>query len=269
MLLMAPSVGGWNCVPHGVGRDQRSGSSRASDGRSSSPSPRSHHSLNEAWVRMSAPVSSAQPGGAAEVVGVAVGDHHGVDPRQRHVGPRQPVEQAVPRLRSGQPGVDDGEAALVLERVAVDVTESGEHDRQLHPQDAGCDLGDLLGGGLLLLLREHIGRVRCTRIDVPARATTRPRDCQRGSAPSPRRRPARARTIRACSSLSYSAMITSPSTAMEPWIAQVWASISMTSPAIVACSSTSSSRNSAGGPCRRVRAHRAPRAARCSRASRR
>ena len=42
------------------------------------------------------------------------------------------------------------------------------------------------------------------------------------------------RTIRACSSVSYSAMSTSPSTATEPWIAHVWASISMTSaPAIV------------------------------------
>ena len=131
---MAPSVGGWNFVPHGVGRDQWSGSSSASDGRSSRPSPRSHHSLNEAWVRMSAPVSArsraAPPkwSGWLWVTTTVWIRASGMPARAK------PVEQAVPGLRAGQTGIDDGEAALVLQRVAVDVTEAGEHDRQLHPQ---------------------------------------------------------------------------------------------------------------------------------------
>jgi hypothetical protein len=84
---------------------------------------------------------------------MGVGDHDAVDPLQRDAGAVKAVEQVLPRLRAGEAGIDDGEAALVFERVAVDVPQAGEPDGELHPQDAGSDLGDLRGGVLLLLLR--------------------------------------------------------------------------------------------------------------------
>src|SRR5260370_185124 len=51
--------------------------------------------------------------------------------------------------RAGQAGVDDGEAAVVEQPVGVDVAEARHPDRELHPDDPRCDLGDLLGGRLL------------------------------------------------------------------------------------------------------------------------
>ncbi|NDH10765.1 MAG: hypothetical protein EBY44_03350, partial [Actinobacteria bacterium] len=47
----------------------------------------------------------------------------------------------------------EGDPVPVDEGVAVDVTEAGQRDRQLHPQDAVGDLRDLLGCWLLFLLR--------------------------------------------------------------------------------------------------------------------
>ena len=116
----------------------------------------------------------AQPGGTAEVVGMAVRDDDRVDPRHRDRRPAQPVEQPVPGVLAGQARVDDGEAPIVLERVAVDVAESRELDRQLHPHDARRDLGDLLAGRLLLLLRHHATTLR-SHPRQPAGRPTRPR----------------------------------------------------------------------------------------------
>ncbi len=91
------------------------------------------------------------PAGPAEVVGVAVRDDDGVHPPQRDAGAGQALGQRGERASTGQPRVDDGHAAGVLEDVAVDVTEAGHVDRQLGAQHAGGDLGDLGGRALLLL----------------------------------------------------------------------------------------------------------------------
>ena len=61
--------------------------------------------------------------------------------------PRRAGRRAPSTTRPGQAGVDDGDAALVLEGVAVDVAEAGHVDRQLHAQHARRDLGDLVGRG--------------------------------------------------------------------------------------------------------------------------
>ena len=59
----------------------------------------------------------------------------------------------------GRPGSTIGDAALVLEDVAVDVAEAGHVDRQLAAQDAGGDLGDLVARRLLLLAPGAIGHL--------------------------------------------------------------------------------------------------------------
>ena len=69
------------------------------------------------------------------------------------------ADQCVPRRRAGQARIDEGEAALVLQRIAVDVAEPGHGDRQLHAKDAGRDLGDLFAGWFLLLTPRSVHRV--------------------------------------------------------------------------------------------------------------
>ena len=90
--------------------------------------------------------------GAAEVVGMRVRDDDGVDVRSLKPADFSRVLSAFHDCGPGQPGVDDGEAAVVEEAVRVHVAEAGHPDRQLHAQDAGRDLDDLLGRRLLLLL---------------------------------------------------------------------------------------------------------------------
>ena len=90
--------------------------------------------------------------GAAEVVGVRMRDDDGVDVAQLEPGGLQPGLERLPGLRTGEPGVDDGEAALVDEAVRVHVAEAGHPDRQLHAEDAGGDFDDFLARRLLLLL---------------------------------------------------------------------------------------------------------------------
>ena len=116
------------------------------------------------------------PAGPAEVVGMAVGHDHGVHPPQRDAGAGESLGQLGERTPPGQSGVDDGDAARVLEDVAVDVAEAGHVDRQLGTQDARGDLGDLGRGALLLLAtgaiahramvrgRRHQGRPRTTGV---------------------------------------------------------------------------------------------------------
>ena len=95
----------------------------------------------------------SQLGAATEVVGVGVGDDDRVHSLDRNLGLLQPGHERVPRLGAGESGVDEGDTVTVDEGIAVDVTEAGQRDRQLHPQDAIRDLRDLLGRGLLFLLR--------------------------------------------------------------------------------------------------------------------
>ena len=103
-------------------------------------------------------VGVAHAPGAAEVVGVGVGDDDRVDVLGLVAGPLQPVDERPPRLRARHAGIDDGDAALVLEEVAVHVAEARQHDRQLRAQDAGRHLGDLGGGRLRLLAAGPLGR---------------------------------------------------------------------------------------------------------------
>ena len=113
---------------------------------------------------------------ATEVVEMRVGDHRRVHVAQRETRSRQAVEQGVPRGQAGQARVDDRNAPLVFEEVAVHVPEPGQLDRELCTEHARRDLGDLVGGRLLfllgdLLLARHGGHPR------PSASTRRP--CQR------------------------------------------------------------------------------------------
>ena len=66
--------------------------------------------------------------------------------------PAQTLLQRLPRLRTGQSGVDNRETLVVDEAIHVDVTESGHPDRQLHAEHAGRNLGDLVRRRFLFLL---------------------------------------------------------------------------------------------------------------------
>ena len=92
------------------------------------------------------------PARTAEVVGMRVRDDDGVDPPQRDACARQPARQHLERVRPGEPGIDDRDAPLVLEDVAVDVPESRHVDGQLASEDPRRDLGDLVARPLLFLL---------------------------------------------------------------------------------------------------------------------
>ena len=94
---------------------------------------------------------------AAEVVGVRVRDDDGVHVLELVARGLEPLLQRLPRLRTGQAGVDHGEPAVVDEAVHVHVTEAGHPDRQLHAQHARRDLGDLFRRRLLLLARRPGG----------------------------------------------------------------------------------------------------------------
>ena len=89
---------------------------------------------------------------APEVVGVRVGDEHGVHVADLEARRVQPALEGAPRLPSGEAGVDNGGPPLVEEHVAVHVAETGELDRELEPEHARTDLGHLARGGLLFLL---------------------------------------------------------------------------------------------------------------------
>ena len=122
-----------------------------------------------------------QQAGGAEVVGVRVGDEHGVDPRHRDAGRLEAGAEGVPAGLARQTGVDEGDAVAVLQEVGVHVAEAGQVDGQLQAQDAGRHLRDLVGGGLLLLLgdlrRPGTGRpgVRPLRhpVTLPTKLTAR------------------------------------------------------------------------------------------------
>ncbi len=140
----------------------------------------SHQVLNERWPTTSAPVSSRNRPAPPKWSGWLWVTIDGVDPGQREAGLGQPRRQGAVGVRAGQTGVDEGDAAFVLQGVAVDVAEAGHGDRQLQAQHTRADLGDLLGGRLLLLAhrRAHPRQGTCalqviaTRAAVPARKGT-------------------------------------------------------------------------------------------------
>ncbi len=107
------------------------------------------------------------PPRAAEVVGVRVGDDDGVDVADLEAGLAEAGLQGPPRRRARQPGIDHRQPPVVKEPVGVDVAQSRHPDRQLHPDDVGSDLGDLLGGRFLLLFSRP-GRCR-RRVARPTR----------------------------------------------------------------------------------------------------
>jgi hypothetical protein len=110
-----------------------------------------------------------QPAGAAEVVGVRVGDDHGMDPLDRDAGLGQALPERLPRGRAGETGIDERGTPAVEQGVGVDVAEPGQGDRQLHAEDARAHLGHLGGGGLLFLLSRSAHRTG-TVLDRPVKS---------------------------------------------------------------------------------------------------
>ena len=172
---------------------------------------RSQISRNRSWVTMSAPVSDrTQPAppkwsGWLWVTTTVCTRLIGTPALARR------STSLLVRAASGQAGVDDGDAAGVLEHVAVDVAETGHVDRQLGPQHAWRHLGHLARGALLLLATGAIGHqtivwcrgLRRRRLGLPASRpvewglyaagwslgwlllwSTRPLDAPRGARPA-------------------------------------------------------------------------------------
>jgi hypothetical protein len=86
-----------------------------------------------------------EPAGEAHVIGVVMGDEN---PPHRSTGKRTrqrrlPRRAAAPRV---QPGIDEGPAVLVPQRVDIDVIQR-HRQRQAQPEDAGRDLDRLAGRG--------------------------------------------------------------------------------------------------------------------------
>jgi hypothetical protein len=86
-----------------------------------------------------------------------MGDHDGVDVVDFETRPGETIDEMSPRVITRETRVDDCDASLVFEHVAVHVPEAGHADRELSAHDAGCHLGDIGGCVLLLLLRRALG----------------------------------------------------------------------------------------------------------------
>ena len=71
-----------------------------------------------------------QEGRPAVVVGMGVGDHHGVDVGQGDPGHGQSLGERLPGVGPGEPRIDQGHPPLVFEDVAVHVTKPGHRDRE-------------------------------------------------------------------------------------------------------------------------------------------
>ena len=93
--------------------------------------------------------------GAAEVVGMRVGDEHGVDVFDGKSRALQPVLDRPPGARAGEARIHHGGSLAIEDRVAIHVTQSRHTDRKLHPKYVGTNLHDLGSGGLLLLSLCH------------------------------------------------------------------------------------------------------------------
>ena len=122
---------------------------------------------------------------AAEVVGMRVGDDHGVDVAHAQPGPREAGLERAPGRGPRQPRIHHRGAALVEERVAVHVAEARHADRQLHAEHRGRDLGHLLARRLLLLLarpRHGPGTASTPRRGAPGLSRARGAGRSAGSA---------------------------------------------------------------------------------------
>ena len=108
------------------------------------------------------------PSRCTEVVDVRVRDHDRVHVLQLEAGELEPLHQQLPRLRSGHARIDDGEALLVFEGVAIHVAEPWHPQRQLHAEDARGDLVDLGGRGLGLLSHRHPERLGVCHVRGPS-----------------------------------------------------------------------------------------------------
>lgn len=102
---------------------------------------------------------------ASEMIRMGVRDDHGVDVTRLHADLLQPVLERPPGRWAGETGVDDGYSFGIHDRVAVDVPEPGEADRQRHAQHVGRDFDDFGRGGFLFLPSGHV----CTVGDCAAR----------------------------------------------------------------------------------------------------
>ena len=94
---------------------------------------------------------------AAEVIRVRVRDDHGVYVADLEPGLAQAILDRAPGAGARKPGIDDGGALRVEDRVAVHVPESGHADRELHAQHVRRDLADLRTRGFLFLSACHGG----------------------------------------------------------------------------------------------------------------
>ncbi len=90
--------------------------------------------------------------GAAEVVGVRVGDDDGVYVGHLEPGSLQAFLDRAPRRGTGHADVDDGEAVVVEQAVHVHVPQAGHGDGQLHLEDAVAEVGNFLARRDLLAL---------------------------------------------------------------------------------------------------------------------
>jgi hypothetical protein len=134
--------------------------------------------------------------GAAEVIRVRVRDDHRVDVLRPESGLSEPVLDRAPGVGTGHAGVDDGGAALVEQRVHVDVTEARHPDRELHAQHVRSDFRDLALRRLLLLsVRPRHGRRRVRKRAALRRRTVKWVD-SRAEGPDRKEAAARWRTRR-------------------------------------------------------------------------
>ena len=95
-------------------------------------------------------VRRVQPSDASVVIEVTVRRDDAVDACDVDVDLAQPVSQDFVAHPIGESGVDQCDALVIAQRVAVDMAEPGEVDRQHDANDAGCDLGWVIVSSALL-----------------------------------------------------------------------------------------------------------------------
>ena len=92
------------------------------------------------------------------MVGMGMGDDHGVDPLDGQAGLLEPRDQLQPGFAPRQARIDQGDASFVFHGVAVDVAQTGKGDGELHPDHPRSDLGGVGGGRKLLLAHAAVLR---------------------------------------------------------------------------------------------------------------
>jgi hypothetical protein len=86
----------------------------------------------------------SQSGGITEVIRVRVSNQNRVDPTKWDPGRLQAGPQSPPRRSSRKTGIDYGRTLAVFEHIHVGMSETGEVDRQLNPENARCHLGHFI-----------------------------------------------------------------------------------------------------------------------------